>query len=204
MKELEMRNMPNKIFYLFLTISWIFSGFFFFVFLKNSGWLPNTPTTIYEITYLIVFLVFFILPFISHIKLGKVEVGLNIAEESELKEKPKTIAELKGRIKTKLEIKILNTLWKRQLLKYPELNGSWAFRLNFVAPEYHEFRESCNRLIGEGLIRETSNGLFTLTIEGLKYCSEHYKNFPDEMWFEDKPIPEGNLKKLLNKLKEIK
>ena len=76
-------NKPNKMFYLFLILSWIFSGFFLFIFFKNSGWLPKTPVTIYDLTYLIVFFVFFVLPFINRFKLGQLEVESKLLEESE-------------------------------------------------------------------------------------------------------------------------
>jgi len=188
---------PNKMFYLFLILSWIFSGFFLFVFFKNSGWFPNTPVTIYDLTYLIVFFVFFVLPFITRFKLGQLEVESKLLEESESEEKPK---ESKERPKTTIELKILNTLWRRQMLKFPELNGSWTFRLNAAAPEFLEFREAGNRLMGEGLISESDTGQFLITIEGLRYCAEHYKEFPADMWFKDVPIPKGNLEKLLKNL----
>ena len=195
-----MINKPNKMSYLFLILSWIFSGFFLFVFFKNSGWLPNTPVTIYDLTYLIVFFVFFVLPFISYFKLGKLEFGLKLLEESESKETPK---EPKEKSKTAIELKILNTLWKRQALRYPELNGSWTFRLNAVAPEFLKFREAGNRLIGEGLISETDTGQFLITTEGLRYCAKNYKTFPADMWVKDVPIPEGNFEKLLEYVKKL-
>ena len=198
-----MENKPKKMSHLFLILSWIFSVFFLLVFFKNSGWLPNTPVTMYDLTYLIVFFIFFVLPFITRIKLGQLEVERKILEESESGEKPKTAGESKERPKTAMGLKILNTLWRRQVLKFPELNGSWTFRLNTVAPEFLEFREAGNRLMGEGLISETDTGQFLITIEGLRYCAKHYKDFPADMWFKDVPIPEGNLEKLLQHVKRL-
>ena len=188
---------------LFFILSWIFSGFFLFVFFKNSGWLPDTPVTIYDLTYLIVFFVFFLLPFISRIKLGQLEVESKLLEESESKEKPKAARESKKKSKTAMELKILNTLWKRQMLKFPELNGSWTFVLNAVSPEFLKFREAGNRLMGEGLISESNTGQFLITIEGLRYCAKHYKDFPPDMWVRDIPIPNGNLEKLLEHVRRL-
>ena len=88
------------------------------------------------------------------------------------------------------------------MLKFPELNGSWTFRLNAAAPEFLKFREAGNRLIGEGLISETDIGQFLITIEGLRYCAKNYENFPPDMWFEDVPIPKGNREKLLKNLEQ--
>lgn len=227
---------------LFLILSWIFSGFFLFLFFKNSEeGLSSTPATIYDLTYLIVFFVFFVLPFISRIKLGQLielerklketrediayfkndtrqmvaalssaSATVNIShsgtsEEQEIKpeEKPKIVDESKERPKTAMELKILNTLWRRQALRFPGLLGYWTFRLNAVAPEFLDFREAGSRLIGEGLISETDSGQFLITTKGLRYCAENFNNFPPDMWYEDVPIPEGNFEKLLNKVKEL-
>lgn len=195
-----MRYKLNKTSCLLLITSWAFSVFFLIVFFKNSNWWPNTPATIYDLTYLIVFFVFFVLPFISRFKLGPLEVEKKPLEESESDEKPK---EPEEKFKTLMELKILNTLWRRQTLKYPKLDGSWTFKLGEAAPEYHEFREAGNRLIGEGLISETDKGYFLITTEGLRYCAEHYETFPPDMWFKDVPIPKDNLETLLKHIKEL-
>ncbi len=74
--------------------------------------------------------------------------------------------------------------------------------LGELDPEFHKFREAGHRLVGEGLISETSKGYFAITISGLRYCAEHQKDLPKVMWFEDVPIPEGNLEKLLENLEK--
>lgn len=200
-----MRNEPDKRSYLLLIPSWIISGFFLFIFLKNSGWLPNTPVTIYDLAYLIVFLVFFVLPFISSLELGKL-VGIKFrptqASEGKVQEKPELEEKLKAKKpRTAIELKILNTLWNRQVLKFPELDTFFTFRLNVASPEFLEFREAGNRLMGEGLISETDTGYFFLTRKGLDYCAEHYEEwFPKDMWFKYKPLDQTNLEKLLKNL----
>lgn len=199
-----MKNEPNKISYLLLIPSWILSIFFFVIFLKNSGWLPNTPKTIYDLAYLVVSLVFFLLPFITNLELGKggLKLGLTqtsegTAPKAESEDKPET-----KKPKTAIELKILNTLWNRQVLKFPELNIFFTFRLNASASEFLEFREAGNRLMGEGLISETDTGQFLLTNQGLRYCAENYKEFPADMWFKYKPLDQTNLKKVLDNLRK--
>jgi hypothetical protein len=130
-------------------------------------------------------------------------VDVSTEQASESEEKLQIERGLKERPKTAMELKILNTLWKRQVLKHPELNGYWTFRLNAVAPEFLKFREAGNRLIGEGLISETDIGQFVFTIKGLRYCAKHYKEFPPDIWVRDIPIPHGNLEKLLENIRRL-
>lgn len=124
-------------------------------------------------------------------------------EEGVSEEKPKTVSKKEGFPKPAIELKILNTLWKRQMFKYPELDGSWVFKINEGAPDFLEFRDASNRLIGEGLISETETDHFLrITTEGLRYCAENYEKFPPDMWFEDVTIPEDNRKRFFKKLKQ--
>ena len=124
-------------------------------------------------------------------------------EEGVLEEEPKTVSKAKERSKTAMELKILNTLWRRQMLRFPDLNKTWAFKLNEGAPEFLEFRDASNRLIGESLISETeSNHFLRITTDGLRYCAKYYEKFPPDMWFEDVQIPESNRKRFFEKLKQ--
>ena len=239
MAEEKEKKKFDKGFLLFLIPSWGLSTIFWVIFFMNSGWPPKTPAAINDLAYLIIASVFFVLPFISRIRLGKLlQFERNLKEtresmdnfkndtrqmfavlssasatvhnvinastpkvqERESEEKPKTERESKERPKTAMELKILNTLWNRQVLKFPELNGSWTFRLNQVAPEFLEFREAGSRLLGEGLISETDIGQFQLTVKGLRYCAKHHKDFPTDMWVKHVPIPKDNLEKLLKNL----
>ena len=88
------------------------------------------------------------------------------------------------------------------MLKHPELNGSWTFKIKEGSSEFSEYREAANRLIGEGLISETDSRYLLITTEGLRYCARHYKDFPEDMWFKDVTIPDGHLEKLLNNIKQ--
>ena len=46
---------------------------------------------------------------------------------------------------------------------------------------------------------ETDMGQFRLTRGGMRYCAEHYREFPGEMWFEYIPPPEENIRKVVEK-----
>lgn len=228
-----MKKEVDEKFWLLLVPSWIVSGFFLFVFLRNLGWWVRTPRTLYELAYLVVAFVLFVLPFVSRVKLGKL-----LEFERTLKEAKADIDGVKGETrqilatlsalsatamntvnfygtatkeqvdgklaeekgKTALELKILNTLWTKQVMKFPDLDTRFTFRLNGTATEFLAFREAGNRLLGEGLISETDIGQFALTVKGLEYCAEHYKEFPADTWFEYEPLDQANLKKVLEKL----
>jgi hypothetical protein len=100
--------------------------------------------------------------------------------------------------RTLMEYMILNTLWTKQVNKWPDLSMYFTFTMNFVAPsERQAFREAGAKLIGEGLIAESDNGQYLLTIEGFDYCKKHYKEFPPEQWWPEESINLENLKKVV-------
>jgi len=104
--------------------------------------------------------------------------------------------------RTAMEYKILNTLWTKQVGKFPDMNVVFTFRLNMGAPEFLAFREAGNRLMIEGLIMEADFGQFFLTRTGLQYCAANFTTFPADMWFEPEPLYNDNLDKVLQKLEE--
>jgi len=232
-----MKNNSGDRFWLFLIPCWVFCAFFFLVFLKNSGWFPKTPTTIYDLTYLIASLVLLILPFVSRLRLGKLfdierELGktkedmnnfknetrqmltlvstvstnasniTNVYLEQDVKKGKLEPSQAKSEIpeRTPTEYKILNTLWIKQVAKFPDMDGFWTFRLN-EGPEYIAFIDAASRLLTEGLINKMENNQFALTSEGFSYCAKHYTEFPPAKWFEDEPCYQDNLDKVLEKLK---
>ncbi len=185
----------------FLAISWILSVFFFLVFLKNSGWIPKSPTTVYDLAYLLVSLVYFVLPFVSSVKVGGIlEIKRTRPIAGNVPAQQVSESNSEDKRKTATELKILNTLWNRQVVRFPDLNKFWTFRLSTTSPEFLQFREAGNRLMGQGLIAETDKGQFRLTKRGLHYCAEHYEEFPPDMWFEYIPLTEDNLQRLRAKL----
>jgi hypothetical protein len=205
-----MEKEPSTIFKVFRAVCWVMSGFFFIVFLINLGWIPKTPVTIYDLSYLIASFVYFVLPIVSRLKLGNLvdietkplenKISKDEVEKRGLPEElPTAIAE---RPNTAMEYKILNTLWNKQVGKFPDLDVFFTFRLNTSATEFLEFREAGNRLMGKGLISETDIGQFHLTSAGLQYCSKNYKTFPADMWFKYESLYQDNLGKVLKKLNE--
>ena len=96
-----------------------------------------------------------------------------------------------------MEYKILNTLWTKQVNKYPDFTKVFTFRINANTPEYLEYREASNRLIGEGLISETESGQVYLTQKGVGYCKKHYEEFPPDQWWPYETINQENLTKVL-------
>ena len=81
MSKKEKKTEHDDRFWLFLIPSWGISGLFFIIFFKNSGGLPKTPVTLFDLTYLILALIMLVLPFVSRIKLGKLlELERNLKE----------------------------------------------------------------------------------------------------------------------------
>ena len=96
-----------------------------------------------------------------------------------------------------MEYMILNTLWTKQVNKWPDLSLFFTFSMNFAAPsETKAFKDATNILIAEGLITVADNGQYMLTIEGFDYCKTHYKEFPNEQWWPEEQINKDNLAKV--------
>lgn len=98
-----------------------------------------------------------------------------------------------------LKLKILNTLWTKQVNRFDDLSQVWSFRLNSNAAEFFDFREATTKLMREGLVSETGQGQIYLTPAGFEYCKTHYKDFPDEQWWPEDPIRHERLKAVLGR-----
>lgn len=96
-----------------------------------------------------------------------------------------------------MEYKILNTLWTKQVNKFPDFSRVFTFRINANSPEFLGFREAGNKLIGKELITETDQGHFHLTQSGFKYCKENYREFPPDQWWPEETINFDNLRKVI-------
>jgi len=138
----------------------------------------------------------------SIVSTAKAQSIVNISQlvsEDEINNPPD---EQEKRAKSAIELKILNTLWNRQVNRFPLLKKTWTFRINEIAPDFLQFREAANRLIGEGLVGETGVGQLYLTHKGLQYCKEHYQTFPPDMWFEPMDLDPDKLKQILSELSQ--
>jgi len=93
----------------------------------------------------------------------------------------------------------LNTLWTKQVNKFPTFSTLFTFVISQNTPEYLQFREAGSKLFGEGLVGETDAGQYHLTHKGWEWCKEHYNEFPSDQWWPEETIDEENLKKVLKK-----
>jgi hypothetical protein len=96
-----------------------------------------------------------------------------------------------------IEYKILNTLWTKQVNKFPSFDTLFTFVISSNTQEYLQFREGGSKLIGEGLIGETDTGHYHLTHKGWQWCKDHYKEFPSDQWWPEETINQENLKNVL-------
>ncbi len=125
-----------------------------------------------------------------------------ITPPSDLKPQP----ELIHKQHTADQLKILNTLWVKQVNKYGTINPRFSLKLEAKIPSFPEFDSFYKAVEGlkqEDLVKKEADGHVWLTKAGLKYCLKRYEEFPSDMWFDQEPINEeklGNLKHALEKL----
>lgn len=98
-----------------------------------------------------------------------------------------------------MEYKILNTLWTKQVNKWPDLAAFFTFKIFDKSSEYRRFKEAGGKLIGEGLLNETEDGQYVLTYEGWDYCKANFKEFPPDQWWPEEKINQDNLIKIVGK-----
>ena len=96
-----------------------------------------------------------------------------------------------------MEYKILNTLWTKQVNKFPNFSPLFTFVISSNSPEYLQFREAGGKLIGERLVGETDTGHYHLTDNGWHWCKEHYSEFPSDQWWPEEPILKEKLEEVV-------
>jgi hypothetical protein len=122
--------------------------------------------------------------------------GSEIELESGVKEPPPQSLQT-PRQRTAMEYKILRTLWSKQVNRFPRYEGVWTFRINQVSPDFFEYREAANKLMGEGLVGETDQGQIYLTPSGFAYCKKSYTQFPLDEFFPHERLLDEKLKEAL-------
>jgi len=100
------------------------------------------------------------------------------------------------------DLKILNTLWLKQVEKFPNLSKRFTFRMDFP-PIKPTFDNLAQDLIYEGLIGKTSKNQVFLTNLGLQYCAENYQTFPSDTWFDPEPLNQEKLDKIIKAIKNL-
>jgi len=95
-----------------------------------------------------------------------------------------------------MEFKILSTLWTNQVNISPRYEVAWTFRPSELDPDFVEYRDVSNKLIGEGFVAKTNDGQIYLTPLGFGYCKKNYKQFPAYDFFNGQ-INEEKLKEAL-------
>jgi len=97
-----------------------------------------------------------------------------------------------------IEYKILNTLWTKQVNRWPDMSMVWTFRIYENAPEFLQYCQAAAKLRGEQLIREAIDGQIFLSPSGMAYCKEHYKEFPADQWWPKEQIDQDKLRAHVN------
>ena len=99
---------------------------------------------------------------------------------------------------TRMEYRILNTLFTKQVNKWPNLDVVWTFIITGPSKEYDDYREAKGKLLADGLINETTDYMIFITRKGFKFCKEHYDEIKDapQWWHKEQMNPE-NLRKVM-------
>lgn len=217
------RNSEHKIKWLRIILCWIAATYFLITFFYHMGvFFPDQPCSWLQTFYLLLAIFLYLIPFIKKFNFGNVGVelkeGMHVpgpgeGPEPEKGPEPEQGPELeKGpepekpekeekvdiafRRPSFIELKILNTLWNRQVNKFPDLKC----RFTFIVKGDNDFAEAGGQLLAQGMIAKTSDGQYYLTNKGAKYCAKNYKEFPPDMWFKKQPINEENVKIIMKKL----
>ena len=137
-------------------------------------------------------------PYYSKWLLG--ERGEQVAPQQDQVKKSVADVNLSIKPRSLMEYMILNTLWTKQVNKWPDLSVYFTFTRNFLSPsETKAFTEAADLLIKEGLVALGTNGQYMITIPGFDYCKKHYMEFPNEQWWPEEKIDKANLKKVVEK-----
>ena len=97
-----------------------------------------------------------------------------------------------------MELKVLNTLWVKQINKFADVWPRFTFRVEYApqAPDAMWYQDAVNNLAREGLIELSDKKQYLLTDKGLRYCRDHYSTFPADMFFEQEEADVDKLKKV--------
>jgi hypothetical protein len=114
------------------------------------------------------------------------------------KEAAEQLQETQRDIRKPMEYKILNTLFTKQVNKWPNLDVFFVLIIG-AGSEYSDYLQAKGKLLGEKLIAEIddANRGILLTVEGFKYCKAHYAEFPPAQWWDEEQINQENLTKVL-------
>jgi hypothetical protein len=102
------------------------------------------------------------------------------------------------------ELRILNTLWRFQVERFPDLMPRFTFRITAPPADAESFSQAAQRLVFEGLIGQNQELQVFLTDGGLRYCKDNFRSFPVDTYFERPVLTEENLTKAVARLKEVK
>jgi class 3 adenylate cyclase len=100
-----------------------------------------------------------------------------------------------------MEQKILNTLFTKQVNKWPNYDSVWTFYISPSSPDYADYFEARTKLIAQGLIsftRDSKQHIY-LSMDGFIYCVYHYHEFPADQWWPEEQMDQAKLRLVLSR-----
>lgn len=97
-----------------------------------------------------------------------------------------------------LQYQILNTLWTKQVNKWPDRSTLFGMLIDFGNEAQNcEFAVAADALVGEGLVARAPDGHLVLTDGGFAYSKSHFREFPPEQWWPHDPLLPEQLAQVL-------
>lgn len=184
--------------WLFTLFCWLGGGYWLLAYHFDTGFPPRSPCSIPQGTFLYLSVALLLLPFVTKLKFGNLEMEMHGSEPRERAEAPVAAPPL-----TPAERKLLRTLWVKQVNKFPDISQIFSFRLSVAAPEFTMFREAGGKLMARGLVGESEEGFYFLTREGFRYCDEHFAELGDSMWLAWEAPDPTKLDRIRTKMRQL-
>jgi len=189
---------------------WILGLSFIIFFIHNlGGFPPRNPESFSEQFFFWIGMIFLVFPYISKLKFFPISlekhqphIGKTNLKTSSSSSPDITITPVTGSL-SRDKMKLLNTLWTKQVNRYPEMDFAFSFGYLGESSLAENFHRTGRSLLNDNLVGVTSDNQYYLTLKGLLYCKENYEKFPKELWGEQEKLDERKLEIVFKKITSL-
>ena len=103
--------------------------------------------------------------------------------------------------RSRLQLKILLTLWTKQVDLFPDMDKLWLLKISPASTEFGRYKRALGELIDEGLVSETEEGFCYITQDGFAYCARHHAELGADQWYPEHQAKQSNMDKVLMRYK---